>query len=223
MTAPELPLGAPVAPPSASAPDGRVLEGAYARLERLSPADHGAALRAAAEAQPPGRFAYMPYGPWEDFDGWLAGCARGTDPLFHAVIPAGGQASGMATFMRTDTMHATIEIGHIWLAESMARSPASTDALALMIAHAFDDLGMRRLEWKCNALNAPSRRAAERLGFTFEGVFRQHMVVKGRNRDTAWFSILDSEWPRLKAGFAAWLDPSNFEGGRQKRRLEECR
>ena len=133
---------------------------------------------------------------------------------------ATGTAAGYASYMRMEPAHGVVEVGNILLTPSLQRTTAATEAMYLMAAHVFDDLGYRRYEWKCNAKNEPSRRAALRLGFTFEGIFRQHMVVKGQNRDTAWFSMLDHEWPARKRAFEAWLDPANFDGeGRQRQRL----
>ena len=143
------------------------------------------------------------------------------DPWFYAYINSTtGKAVGMGAFMRFDKANGVIEIGHIWFSTALQRTREATEVIYLMMRHAFDDLGCRRLEWKCDSLNAPSRRAADRFGFTFEGIFRQHLVYKGRNRDTAWFSMLDSEWPRVKAGFEAWLSESNFDAsGQQKAKL----
>jgi RimJ/RimL family protein N-acetyltransferase len=136
----------------------------------------------------------------------------GTAAVFLAVVPAAtGKAAGYASYMRIEPAQGVIEVGNILLSPSLQRTTAATEAMYLMAAHAFDDLGYRRYEWKCNALNEPSRRAALRLGFIFEGIFRQHMVIKDRNRDTAWFSMLDREWPARKRVFEAWLDPANFD------------
>jgi RimJ/RimL family protein N-acetyltransferase len=148
--------------------------------------------------------------------------ARGT--VFLAIVPGpDAKAAGWASFMRMEPAHGVIEVGNILLSPALQRTTAATEAMYLMASHVFDHLGYRRYEWKCNAENKPSRQAAERLGFTFEGVFRQHMVVKGRNRDTAWFSMLDTEWPTRKHTFEAWLDKGNFdELGRQRRRLTEA-
>ena len=143
-----------------------------------------------------------------------------TDRIFFAIISAEiGAAAGYASFMRMDPANGVIEVGSILLSPALQRTTAATEAMYLMARHVFD-LGYRRYEWKCNAENLPSRRAAERLGFTFEGIFRQHMVIKGRNRDTAWFSMLDHEWPARQAAFEAWLDPANFDAqGRQRKSL----
>jgi len=144
------------------------------------------------------------------------------DAVFLALVPADkGEAAGYASLMRIDSMNGVVEVGNILLSPSLQHTTAATEAMYLMARHVFEDLGYRRYEWKCNALNLPSRRAAERLGFSFEGIFRQHMVIKGQNRDTAWFSMLDSEWPARKHAFEAWLDQGNFDrDGRQKRPLQ---
>jgi RimJ/RimL family protein N-acetyltransferase len=148
----------------------------------------------------------------------------GADPLFFAVVePSTGEVLGTVAFLRIDPNAGAIEVGHLAYSPRLQRTAAATEALCLLLAHAFA-LGYRRCEWKCDSLNEPSRRAALRLGFTFEGIFRQATVVKGRNRDTAWFSMLDVEWPDLHAAFVAWLSPENFAAaGRQRRRLEEFR
>jgi RimJ/RimL family protein N-acetyltransferase len=143
--------------------------------------------------------------------------------LFLALVPkASGRAEGYASYMRIEPAHGVIEVGNIMLSPSLQRTTAATEAMYLMARHVFEDLGYRRYEWKCNAQNQPSRRAAQRLGFTFEGIFRQHMVIKGQNRDTAWFSMLDSEWPARKEAFEAWLDATNFDSlDRQRKSLTE--
>jgi RimJ/RimL family protein N-acetyltransferase len=141
--------------------------------------------------------------------------------FFALITKADGRAKGYASYMRIEPTHGVIEVGNILLSPSLQRTTAATEAMYLMARHVFEDLGYRRYEWKCNALNEPSRRAALRLGFTFEGIFRQHMVIKGKNRDTAWFAMLDKEWPARKQAFEAWLDPANFDAeGRQLRSLE---
>jgi RimJ/RimL family protein N-acetyltransferase len=197
------------------------------RLEPLDPERHTGDLLAAA-AGDPRLWHYLPYGPFADAEelrGWLAERATSTDPLFLAVVDtATGRASGVVSYLRIEPGDGCIEIGHIWFGAPLQRTPAATEAIYLLARHAFDDLGNRRLEWKCDAANARSRRAAERFGFTFEGVFRQHMIVKGRNRDTAWFSLLDGEWPAARAAFEAWLAPENFDAdGRQRRPLAALR
>lgn len=201
------------------------LDGLYARLEPLDPARHGDDLYAAAIA--PGaadRFRYLfetVPSSRADFDAWLVKVATSDDPLFFAVIDkATGKAEGRQALMRIDPTHGVIEIGSIHWGPAIARSRVATEALFLFARYAFETLGYRRFEWKCHNGNEPSKRAAERFGFTFEGIFRQHMVAKGGNRDTAWFSIIDSEWPRLAAAYGRWLDPANFDGtGQQRQRL----
>ncbi|MCK6441661.1 GNAT family N-acetyltransferase [Elstera cyanobacteriorum] len=201
------------------------LDGLYARLEPLDPARHGDDLYAAAIA--PGaadRFRYLfetVPSSRADFDAWLVKVATSDDPLFFAVIDkATGKAEGRQALMRIDPTHGVIEIGSIHWGPAIARSRVATEALFLFARYAFETLGYRRFEWKCHNGNEPSKRAAERFGFTFEGIFRQHMVAKGANRDTAWFSIIDSEWPRLAAAYGRWLDPANFDGtGQQRQRL----
>lgn len=205
---------------------GRITcEGRYARVEPLDSARHGAELFASALA--PGaedRFRFLPDRAPADAAAmaqWLDTAADGGDPLFFAVIDrATGRAEGRQALMRIDPEHGVIEIGNILWGPAIARTRVTTEALYLAAAYVFDELGYRRFEWKCDDNNAPSKAAARRFGFTFEGVFRQHMVIKGLNRDTAWFSILDSDWPRLRAGYEAWLSQGNFDAdGRQRSRL----
>src|SRR4029453_7310933 len=167
---------------------------------------------------------YLAYGPFADqcaFERWLAERAASIDPLFFAVIDRqSGQASGIASYLNIVPAMGRIEIGHIWFARPLQKTRGATEAIFLMMRHVFDDLGYRRLEWKCNALNEASMRAARRFGFPYEGTFRQHMVVKGRNRDTAWFSLLDREWPSVHEAFERWLAPDNFDrAGRQRTAL----
>lgn len=206
-----------------------VLDGRYARLEPLNAARHGDDLfEAATVADADGRFRYLGEYPPESraaFQPWLEKAEASEDPLYYAVIDkATGKAAGRQTFLRIDPANGVIEIGHIHWGPLMARKPAATEAHFLFMKHAFDDLGYRRWEWKCNNANEPSKRAADRFGFTHEGVFRQHMIIKGQNRDTAWYSIIDTEWPALKVAYEGWLDPSNFDtDGNQKRRLEDFR
>jgi RimJ/RimL family protein N-acetyltransferase len=210
-------------------PQRVALEGRLARLEPVA-ATHAASLFAAAQGPDadPGLWDYLGYGPFADLNGftaWVEERAASEDPLFFAVVDrATGEARGMVSFMRMDPANGVIEIGHIWFGAGLQRSRAATETIYLLARHAFDDLGYRRLEWKCNNENARSKRAAERFGFTFEGVFRQHMITKGRNRDTAWFSIIDREWPAIRSGFERWLADDNFDAaGNQKRSLAECR
>jgi RimJ/RimL family protein N-acetyltransferase len=197
------------------------LQGRYSRLEPLDPARHTAALWAAssgAGAEERFRFLAEPAPDEAAFAAWIDRAARSEDPLFHAVVDrASGRAEGRQSYLRITPEHGVIEIGHVLWGPAIARSRVATEALGLYAAHAFDALGYRRFEWKCDAANEPSRRAAQRFGFTYEGTFRQHMVVRGRNRDTAWFAMTDGEWPRIRERLAAWLDPANFDAeGRQR-------
>lgn len=225
---PARPVGQPVDPlPPGNKPDQRPLHGRWVWMEPVSAVRHARALYDSfAESDPAGEvWTYLGYGPWKDFEQfevWLKDREASRDPWFYAFIRrADGKASGMGSFMRCDAANGVIEIGHIWMSPSLQRTREATEAIFLMIRHCFDDLGVRRLEWKCDSLNAPSRRAAERFGFTFEGIFRQHLIVKGRNRDTAWFAMLDKDWPRIRKSFEAWLAPDNFdEKGRQKAKLQ---
>jgi RimJ/RimL family protein N-acetyltransferase len=221
-------LAAVADPSSAPRPGRRDHEGRFARVEPLDSERHADDLFAAShgDATRDRIWDYLPYGPFpsrEAFDAHLGAQAVSEDPLFFAIRPhASGQVKGIASLMAIEPSHRSIEIGHIWLGPDLQRTPAATEALYLLIAHAMDDLGYRRMEWKCDAANAASRGAACRLGFTHEGVFYQHRIVKGRNRDTAWFSILDHEWPARRANFEVWLDPGNFDGdGQQRRSLGE--
>lgn len=215
----------PVSPPPRAPLDGR-----YVRLEPLDAQHHGEDLWHALQGpeSDPALWDYLPYGPFADrgaFETWLAGRQATDDPLFFTVIDkATARAVGLLSFLRIAPADGCIEIGHIAFGRAMQRSPASTEAIWLLMRMAMDGLGNRRLEWKCNARNARSRRAAERLGFTQEGLFRQHAVIKGQNRDTAWFSIIDSEWPQRREALQRWLAPENFdEQGQQRRRLKDFR
>ena len=199
-------------------PPKREVEGRYVRLEPVDPARHADDLFALSQGSNE-IWTYLGYGPFADlpgFRGWLSERARQTDPLFFAIVDkATGRASGMASYLRITPADGVIETGHIWFVPAIQRTRQASEAIFLLMREAFA-LGYRRLEWKCNALNAGSRRAALRFGFTFEGIFRQHMIVKGRNRDTAWFAMMDHEWPAIRAGFERWLAPENFdESGRQ--------
>lgn len=224
----ERPVGVIVDPkPPGSKPDLRPLHGRFVLLEPVSAKEHARDLYDSFQgSDPEGHvWTYLPYGPWESFEqfeAWLKEREASRDPWFYAFIRRDtGKACGMGSFMRCDAANGVIEIGHIWMAPGLQRSREATESIYLMIRHCFDDLGVRRLEWKCDSLNAPSRRAAERFGFTFEGVFRQHLIVKGRNRDTAWYAILDKDWPRIHAAFEAWLAPGNFDAkGHQKAKLQ---
>jgi RimJ/RimL family protein N-acetyltransferase len=211
----------------AKRPERIVLEGRYVTLTPLDAGLHGEALWEAARGeQNDALWLYLAEGPFRDradFDKTLEGMAASNDPLFFAIIDrAVKRAAGRASYLRIDPKHRSIEVGSILFSPALQRTRGATEAMYLMARHVFEDLGYRRYEWKCNALNEPSRRAALRLGFTFEGIFRQHQIVKGQNRDTAWFSMLDSEWPRRKEAFERWLDPENFlPDGEQKQRLAD--
>lgn len=224
------PIGEPVTGPAAAWPERAPLPGTTVRLEPISPEHHAEALFQAAQGtdSDPHLWDYLGYGPFAslgEFADWLEGCAKSKDPHFYAVVDqATGQPGGMVSYLRIMPNDRVIEIGHIWFGGRLQRSREATEAIYLLLRHAFDDLGYRRVEWKCNALNARSRRAAERFGFTFEGVFRKHMIVKGRSRDTAWYAMLDDEWPLRRAAFEQWLDAANFGAdGRQRRSLAEIR
>jgi RimJ/RimL family protein N-acetyltransferase len=199
--------------------------GRYCRLEALDPGRHARNLFEANTQDTVGRmWTYMGYGPFERLDtytAWAEPAAGSEDPLFHAIVDqATGKAVGVAAYLRVEPGVGVIEVGHIAYSPILQRTPAATEAMYLLMRRVFDELGYRRYEWKCDALSAASRGAAERLGFTFEGIFRQATLYKGRNRDTAWYSVIDREWPQRKAAFEAWLDPSNFDGeGRQRTRL----
>jgi len=208
-------------------PERISLEGVSVTLEPVDPSRHARALYAAADGAP-SIWDYLPYGPFENremFTDWLEARAASDDPLFFSVVDkAAGSARGMASYMRMAPEHGVIEIGHIWFAPVLQRTRQATEAIYLLARHAFDDLGYRRLEWKCDSLNEPSKRAAERFGFVYEGVFRQHMVIKGRNRDTAWYAMTDGDWPLRRAAFEAWLAPDNFNSaGRQRLSLTAIR
>ncbi|KAH7031531.1 N-acetyltransferase GCN5, partial [Microdochium trichocladiopsis] len=260
------PLGPPVADPSpARSPDrGTVLEGKYVALEPLDADKHAAGLYAAL-CEYPARIAssagnaYLPVGPFasrEEFTRQMQAYSPSRDPFFYAVVtrrdivtqdngsatpttaiktPAGSPV-GWLSLLNVETAHQSLEVGHVAFSPVLQRTVASTEALYLVIRHAFEALGNRRVEWKCDVLNAPSRRAAERLGMSFEGVFRKHRIVRGRNRDTRWYSVVDDEWfgrvgdgegrgrGGLRAGFEEWLRDDNFgEDGVQKRTLEQVR
>jgi RimJ/RimL family protein N-acetyltransferase len=207
-------------------PSGQTLPGRWCRLEKLDPAQHGDSLCAASMA--PGvedRYRYLfepPPATGAAFDDWIEKASATQDPLFYAVVDqATGAAEGRQALMRITPEHGVIEIGSILWGPNIARTRIATEALHLFARYAFDTLGYRRFEWKCDALNAPSRRAALRFGFEYEGTFRSHMVVKGKNRDTAWYAMTDADWPRIKAGLELWLDPTNFDAdGKQHERLD---
>jgi RimJ/RimL family protein N-acetyltransferase len=201
------------------------ITGRFCRVEPLDAGRHATDLYAANSVDRDGRmWTYLPWGPYDGFDDYRAAIEAGLrreDFITYAVIDAvSGKAVGVASYLNINPAAGSIEVGGIAYSPALQRRPAGTEAMYLMMRRVFDELGYRRYEWKCNALNAPSRAAAERYGFRFEGIFRQADIVKGRNRDTAWFSIVDSEWPRIKEAFERWLDPGNFDGeGRQRMSL----
>ncbi|QEC50001.1 GNAT family N-acetyltransferase [Baekduia soli] len=215
---------------AAGAPGPEALTGRRVELQPLQAARHAADLFAAAHGRDadPHLWDHMAYGPFPDaaaLAAWAREREDGEDPRFYAVVDrVTGRAGGVVSLMRVDCANGCIEIGNVWFGAALQRTPQATEAIALLARHAFDDLGHRRLEWKCDAANARSRAAALRLGFTYEGTFRQHMIVKGRNRDTAWFAIVDGDWPAVKAALEAWLDPANFDArGRQRASLAALR
>ena len=215
------PVGALVTGGAARWPDGRDLVGRAVRLERLDPVRHGPALWAEMAGQD-GLWDYLFEGPPAGetaFTGFLESYAAQKDWVGYAICRPDRRAQGYAFYLAIKPDMGSIEVGNINFAPALQRSVAATEAMFVMMQEAFA-LGFRRYEWKCNALNLPSRRAAQRLGFSWEGVFRQHMIVKGRNRDTAWFAMTDQDWPALRAGFARWLEPDNFDGaGKQRQAL----
>jgi RimJ/RimL family protein N-acetyltransferase len=217
------PVGLLVDATPALPPGPATLEGRYGRVERLVQ-HHDAALWNAVKGHDQ-IWTYMSYGPLADFAAfskWLASRLTLDDPYSYAIVDRSGQAVGIATLMEIRPAMRVIEVGHIVYSPAVQRTPLGTEAQYLLARYTFETLGYRRYEWKCNALNAPSRRAALRYGFVFEGILRQHMIAKGRNRDTAYFSMLDSEWPARKAAFERWLTPGNFEAdGKQRVSLSE--
>ena len=210
-------------------PPREVMQGRYVRLEPVDDAAHAADLFAAFSLDKDNRiWTYLPYGPFTseaEVAAWMEKTCMGDDPLFHAIIDLeSGKAVGVASYLRIEPTIGVIEVGHINYAPALQKTRGATETMYLMMARVFDKLGYRRYEWKCDALNKGSCAAAERLGFTYEGQFRQATIYKGRNRDTNWYSILESEWPRLKSAYEVWLDPANFdELGRQKNALRAGR
>lgn len=222
----ERPIGFPVPgwTPRPSPPRTPMI-GRWCRVEALDVERHAAELHEANLDDVEGHnWTYLtsePFRELEPYRAWLAKMNAAGDPMFHAIVDAAsGKAVGVAAFLRIDPANGVIEVGHINYSPRLQRTAAATEAMYLMMRRVFDELGYRRYEWKCDSLNAASRAAAERLGFTFEGVFRQALVYKGRNRDSAWFSMLDREWPTHRAAFERWLDSANFDdAGRQRTRL----
>ena len=222
MTSALLPVGDPVDSRPAPLPGPVTLTGRYGRLERLNAERHTADFWEAVRGHD-GIWAYLPAGPFSEraaFADYMVSCEQSKTRYFYAVIDVAGRTVGVLSLMEIRPEMRVIEVGNIVYSPVLQRTPLSTEAQYLLARYAFETLGYRRYEWKCHALNAPSYRAAQRFGFSYEGLFRQHMIVKGRNRDTAWFSILDSEWPARKAAFEKWLAPDNFDkDGRQKTSL----
>lgn len=227
-------LGQPIGPPLDSwTPRSRPLRtsmtGCFCRLEPMMPERHAAQLYDAFGKDTEGRnWTYLfadPFTSFESFNHYLLECCCSDDPLFYTIIDeVTDKAVGMASLMRIDPVMGVIEVGHINFSPLMQRSPVATEAMFLMMQRVFDELGYRRYEWKCDNNNAPSKRAAKRLGFSFEGIFRQAVIYKGRSRDTAWFSIIDKEWPQQKQAFQKWLNSENFDAdGVQKSSLQDFR
>jgi RimJ/RimL family protein N-acetyltransferase len=218
----EPPIGAPVPNwTTRPRPPRSVIQGRFCRLEPLSPADHADSLFDANALDCEGRmFTYLfggPYGSRAEYRAYLEKCSLSEDPLFFAIVDASlERATGLGSYLRIDPPHGVIEVGHLAFSPLLQRTAAATEAMYLMMRQAFE-LGYRRYEWKCDSLNAASRRAAQRLGFTFEGIFRQASVYKGRNRDTAWYAIIDRDWPAIDAELRRWLAPENFDSQRVQR------
>ncbi len=224
----DLPLGEQLDWQHAKTPQRMVLRGAHVLVRPLDAANDAEPLFAVSHPPEgdPTIWTYLPDGPYgsaDDLRQMLRWAQDSEDPLYFALCRLPDERPlGLASYLRIEPLQGVIEIGHVWFGVPLQRTTAASEAIYLLARHVFDDLGYRRLEWKCNALNAASRRAAERFGFTFEGVFRQHQVVKGRNRDTAWYAITDDRWPAIGRGFEAWLSPANRdEDGRQRRALVE--
>ncbi len=209
-------------------PPATPMTGRFCSVVPTDVANHASALFDAFSADTQGgNWTYLPYGPFDTVEAlrdWMQATCTGPDPLFHTILDDTGRPQGLASYLRIEPATGVIEVGHIHLANALQRTPAATEAMFLMMARVFDELDYRRYEWKCDALNEPSRRAAQRLGFHFEGVFRKATHYKGRNRDTAWFSVIDDEWPSLRAAFQRWLSPDNIGAdGRQHDRIENLR
>ncbi len=212
-----------------AAPARAVLQGRCCRLEPLDADRHAGPLQAAFAESPDDRdWTYLSNGPFPDapaYRAWIAQATAAADQQHFAILDASsGRALGSIALIRIDRTNGVAEVGFVTFSRRMQRTPAGTEAVALLMRHVFDDLGYRRLEWKCDTLNAPSRAAALRYGFRFEGIFRQAIVTKGRSRDTAWFALTDGDWPAVRTALARWLAPENFDGaGRQRARLQELR
>ena len=224
------PIGSPVSDwQGCEFPPRSAMSGKWCRLEILVPEKHAEELFSAYVKQRNDQdWTYLPYGPFEHFEGyqsWLTKTCTADDPLFHTIIATEtNKAVGVASFLRIQPVVGVLEVGHIHFSPLLQKTPVATEAMFLMMSRVFDELAYRRYEWKCDALNAPSRKAAERFGFSFEGLFRQATIYKNRNRDTAWFSIIDKDWPSLKKSFQTWLRADNFDQqGRQKKSLQQIR
>ncbi|MGH6990425.1 MAG: GNAT family N-acetyltransferase [Stellaceae bacterium] len=220
------PVGEPVDATPAQRPGPVRLAGHFGAVEKLDPSRHGESLWRAIEGHP-ALWTYLFHGPFADaaaFSTWLGARATLDDPYTYAIVGADGAAVGIASLMTIRPEMRAIEVGYILLSPALQRTALASEAQYLLAAYAFETLGYRRYEWKCDVLNAASRGAATRLGFQFEGVFRQHMIAKGRNRDTAWFAMLDRDWPARRAAFERWLDPDNFDAaGRQRQSLDRLK
>lgn len=214
MSATDQAIGAAVDWTPATPPGRTPIPGQYVTLEPIDADRHGEELWE-AKGDDPALWTYLFDDPFDDFASfreWLVRCGQPDDPLCFAIVDnADGKAKGMASYMRIVPVHGVIEIGSIWFGPVIQRRRESTDAIYQLARHVFEELGYRRLEWKCDSLNAPSRRAAKRFGFSYEGLFRQAIVYKNRNRDTTWYGMIDADWPEIRAAFDAWLDPSNFD------------
>ncbi len=223
---PSLPVGPPTDSRPADMPGAVTITGRFGRLERLNAERHTADLWSAMRGQDR-IWTYIPAGPFAEeqaFAAYIAACEQHRERTFYAVTDLRGRAFGILALMEIRPAMRVVEVGNIVYAPALQRTPLATEAQYLIARYTFDTLRYRRYEWKCDALNAASRRAAQRFGFKFEGIFRQHMILKGRTRDTAWFSILDSEWPACRSAFERWLAPANFDrDGRQKQSLSALR
>jgi len=219
---PSPPLGPPVDPTPAQLPGTVTLQGRYGTVEKLDAARHGPSLWDALRGHD-AVWTYMSYGPFADsgaFAAWLAEREQLQDPYYYAVVDKAGRAIGVFALLEIRPAMRVVEVGHVVYSPALQRKPLATEAQYLLAKYAFETLGYRRYEWKCNVLNESSYNAALRLGFSYEGLFRQHMIVKGRSRDTAWFAMLDGKWPTRKAAFERWLAPDNFDGnGLQRTKL----
>jgi len=217
------PIGFPVENWQACAWPPRIsVDGRSCRIEPYDPDKHNADLyESFAKDSDHANWTYLPYGPFDNFDSfdtWARDTCQKDDPLFHSVIDlSNSKAIGIASYLRITPAAGVIEVGHIHFSPLLQRTTLSTEAMFLMMQRVFDELGYRRYEWKCDALNAPSCKTAQRLGFSYEGIFRQAVMYKNRNRDTAWFAIIDKDWPAIKAGYQQWLDPSNFDANDQQK------